>query len=63
MPISQTSTEEKIIQQIACNTARAVTEQPHYWRGIPPTLQVSRSDLETDIAYEVARLLRQVYSR
>jgi hypothetical protein len=40
--------------------ALSVTNQPHYWRGHPETLQVSKTDLETDIAYEVAKLIRRL---
>lgn len=51
--------DETNIQTIAKELAKRVVEQPHYWRGYPEQLNVSKSDLATDIAYEVARFLRE----
>lgn len=67
MPISQTSTDEKlnnlemVMEKLAREAALRVVEQPHYWRGITPILQVSKSDLVTDITFEVKKLLVDLF--
>jgi len=55
-----TSDMEPYIQATAKLVALSITNQPHYWRGTAPILQVSKTDLETDIAYEVAKLIRRL---
>ncbi len=69
MPISQTSTKamldkiEKVMEDLARQAATKVIEQSHYWRGNPPELQVSKSDLHTDITFEVKMLLVDLFMK
>lgn len=58
MQTGQATNDESNVLVIAKCVAKAVTSQPHYWRGHPETLQVSKKDLETDIAFEVAIVIR-----
>lgn len=69
MPISQTSTDETLLklemvmENLARQAATNIVEQPHYWRGTPPMLQVSKSDLQTDITFEVKKLLIDLFMK
>jgi hypothetical protein len=49
------------MEQLAREAATKVVEQPHYWRE--GQLTISKSDLVTDITYEVKKVLVDLFMK